>query len=389
MRLQTKYGAFGGTYVPETLMPALEQLEAGFIATKADTDFQSELAYLLKHFAGRPTPLYHAKNLSREWGCEVLLKREDLLHGGAHKTNNAIGQALLARFMGKTRLIAETGAGQHGVATAMVGAMMNMPVEIYMGELDIQRQASNVQRMRLLGAKVNSVSKGSQTLKDAINEALRDWVSNLDTTHYLLGTAAGPHPFPLIVKSLQSVIGEETYEQSLELTGRLPDVVVACIGGGSNAIGMFSRFIDEEKVALIGVEPGGSGLETDRHGAVLGAGVKGCVHGMTSMVLQDAFGQIKETHSIAAGLDYPSVGPEHAYLKELGRVTYDSALDSEALDAFHTVTRLEGIIPALESSHALAYVKKNGRSLLAGKHVVINLSGRGDKDLMEVLNHAK
>lgn len=385
MILPTRYGNFGGTFVPETLMPALEELEAGFVKAIEDNSFTSELNSLLANYAGRPTPLYFARNLSAAYGCEIYLKREDLLHGGAHKTNNAIGQALLARYIGKKRLVAETGAGQHGVATAMAGAMMSMPVDVYMGELDVERQSQNVDRMKLLGATVHPVSKGSRTLKDAINDAMRDWVSNLDDTHYVLGTAAGPHPFPTLVKHFQAIIGVEAHEQFQSQAGAAPDAVVACIGGGSNAIGIFTRFIPEKNVSLVGVEPAGDGLDSPRHGAVLSAGRTGCVHGMTSMVLQDRYGQIHETHSIAAGLDYPSVGPEHAYLREIGRVKYESATDVEALDAFRDLCRLEGIIPALESSHALAYVKNAGRETLRGKRVIINLSGRGDKDISRVI----
>lgn len=385
MKLATKYGAYGGTFVPETLIPALEELEDAFVKNRQDPTFLEELDYYLTRFAGRPTPVYHAKNLSELWGAEVYLKREDLVHGGAHKTNNAVGQALLARRMGKTRLIAETGAGQHGVATAMAGAMLGMPVEVFMGALDVERQHQNVLRMKLLGATVHPIETGSRTLKDAINEALRNWVNNLKTTHYLIGTAAGPHPFPTIVKHFQKVIGEEAHQQFLELTGELPETVVACIGGGSNAIGMFTRFLEEPSVALVGVEPAGEGVDTEKHGAVLAKGSSGCLHGMISVLLQDGDGQIRETHSIAAGLDYPSVGPEHAALRDSGQVKYDCASDVEAIQAFFDLTRAEGIIPALESSHALAYVKREAKSSLKGKKVLVNLSGRGDKDLATVL----
>lgn len=385
MKLATRYGAYGGTFVPETLIPALEELEDAFVKNRQDPTFLEELDYYLTRFAGRPTPVYHAKNLSELWGAEVYLKREDLVHGGAHKTNNAVGQALLARRMGKTRLIAETGAGQHGVATAMAGAMLGMPVEVFMGALDVERQHQNVLRMKLLGATVHPIETGSRTLKDAINEALRNWVNNLKTTHYLIGTAAGPHPFPTIVKHFQKVIGEEAHQQFLELTGELPETVVACIGGGSNAIGMFTRFLEEPSVALVGVEPAGEGVDTEKHGAVLAKGSSGCLHGMISVLLQDGDGQIRETHSIAAGLDYPSVGPEHAALRDSGQVKYDCASDAEAIQAFFDLTRAEGIIPALESSHALAYVKREAKSSLKGQKVLVNLSGRGDKDLATVL----
>lgn len=389
MKLATRYGAYGGTFVPETLIPALEELEDAFVKNRQDSTFLEELEYYLTRFAGRPTPLYHAKNISERWGVEVYLKREDLLHGGAHKTNNAVGQALLARRMGKTRLIAETGAGQHGVATAMAGAMLGMPVEVFMGAVDVERQHQNVLRMKLLGATVHPVETGSRTLKVAINEALRHWVNNLRTTHYLIGTAAGPHPFPTIVKYFQKVIGEEAHTQFKELTGELPDAVVACIGGGSNAIGIFTRFLEEPEVALVGVEPAGEGINTEKHGAVLAKGTSGCLHGMVSVLLQDGDGQIKETHSIAAGLDYPSVGPEHAALRDSGRVKYDSAGDDEAIQAFFELSRAEGIIPALESSHALAYVKREANGSLKGKKVLINLSGRGDKDLATVLGYVQ
>lgn len=389
MKLATKFGTYGGTFVPETLMPALEQLEAAFLKFGADPRCLEEFNHHLKHYAGRPTPLYYARNISQTWGAEVYLKREDLLHGGAHKTNNAIGQALLAKFMGKTRLIAETGAGQHGVACAMAGAMLGMPVEVYMGSTDVQRQHQNVQRMELLGARVQRVDIGGKTLKDAINAALRDWVSNLEDTHYLLGTAAGPHPFPTLVKFFQSIIGKEAKEQFRQMTGEQPDTVVACVGGGSNAIGVFSAFLDDEQVSLLGVEPAGKGTDSTEHGAVLQFGSDGCLHGMISKVLQDCDGQIKDTHSIAAGLDYPSVGPEHAHLSTIGRATYSSVTDAEAVETFQEVARLEGILAALESSHALAYVRNHGRGKLRGKKVLVNVSGRGDKDLERVLEYAK
>lgn len=381
------FGTYGGVYVPETLMPALEELESAFLVAKEDKGFMGELGNLFRDYAGRPTPLYYAKNLSRLWGADIFLKREDLLHGGAHKTNNALGQALLAKSMGKTRIIAETGAGQHGVACAMAGALLDMQTEIYMGEVDIARQQPNVQRMKLMGATVHPVTTGSKTLKDAINEALRDWISNLGDTHYLLGTAAGPHPFPTLVKFFQSVIGREARQQFFERYQTLPEYVIACVGGGSNAIGMFSAFIEDESVKLIGVEPAGHGISSTKHGAVLSKGKPGCLHGMKSMVLQDDDGQIIEAHSVAAGLDYPSVGPEHAYLQEIKRAKYVSVDDKEALAAFNELSRREGIIPALESSHALAYAKKLCLELKPGTRVLINLSGRGDKDLAEVLRH--
>ncbi|RTL37540.1 MAG: tryptophan synthase subunit beta [Candidatus Melainabacteria bacterium] len=381
------FGTYGGVYVPETLMPALEELESAFLVAKEDKGFMGELGNLFRDYAGRPTPLYYAKNLSRLWGADIFLKREDLLHGGAHKTNNALGQALLAKSMGKKRIIAETGAGQHGVACAMAGALLDLQTEIYMGEVDIARQQPNVQRMRLMGATVHPVTTGSKTLKDAINEALRDWISNLGDTHYLLGTAAGPHPFPTLVKFFQSIIGREARQQFFERYQTLPDYVIACVGGGSNAIGMFSAFLDDADVKLIGVEPGGHGLSSTKHGAVLSKGKPGCLHGMKSMVLQDEDGQIIEAHSVAAGLDYPSVGPEHAYLQEINRARYVSVDDKEALAAFNELSRREGIIPALESAHALAYAKKLCLELKPGSRVLINLSGRGDKDLAEVLRH--
>jgi len=366
-------------------MPALEELEAAFLKYSQDETFLAEYRHLLQHYAGRPTPLYEAKNLSKLWGCRIFLKREDLLHGGAHKTNNAIGQALLAKAMGKTRLIAETGAGQHGVATAMVGALLGMPTEIYMGEVDMARQQPNVFRMQLLGAQVHGVKTGSRTLKDAINEALRDWVSNLDTTYYLIGTAAGPHPYPTLVKFFQQIIGEEARKQIQEQAGRLPDAVLACVGGGSNAIGIFQGFRNEPGVKLIGVEPAGLGLDTEHHGAVLAKGTPGCLHGMKSLALQDADGQVRETYSISAGLDYPLVGPEHAHMQVLGEATYESATDAEALEAFKTLAETEGILPALESSHALAYGKRLAGQLSPDSIVLINLSGRGDKDLHQVM----
>lgn len=387
MKTLGKFGAYGGVYVPETLMPALEELEKAFLEVVPGAEFTGRFDHLLATYAGRPTPLYFAENLSRNWGADIFLKREDLLHGGAHKTNNALGQALLAKMMGKARIIAETGAGQHGVACAMAGALLSLKTEIYMGEVDMERQKPNVFRMRLMGAQVHPVKSGSRTLKDAINEALRDWITNIEDTHYLLGTVAGPHPFPTLVKHFQKVIGEEARAQFLSGLDRLPDYVVACVGGGSNAIGIFSGFVNDEGVKLIGVEPGGDGLDTTRHGAVLNKGTPGCLHGMKSVVMQTADGQILEAHSVAAGLDYPSVGPEHAALRDSGRATYEAATDREALDAFGEVSRTEGIIPALESSHALAFAKRLAQGEGRGKKIVVNLSGRGDKDLNEVMKH--
>lgn len=381
MRTETKFGSFGGVYAPELLIPALDELEKAYLEKALSAPFQKELSKLLKDYAGRPTPLYFAANLSRLWGANIYLKREDLLHGGAHKTNNALGQALLAKHMGKSRLIAETGAGQHGVATAMVGALFDMPVRVYMGAVDVERQFQNVLRMKMMGAEVYPVKTGGQTLKDAINDAMRDWTSNLEDTHYLLGTAAGPHPYPKMVKSFQRVIGDEILAQFQEQKGKLPDLVVACVGGGSNAIGAFTAFLEKKDVDLIGVEPAGSGIGSGKSGAVIIEGKPGCLHGMKSMVMQSEDGQIKETHSIAAGLDYPSVGPEHAYLNQTGRVKYESATDDDAVAAFQALTKHEGIIPALESSHALARASKLAAGEYRGRDIVINLSGRGDKDL--------
>ena len=367
-------------YVPQILLPALEQLDAAFVAAQGDPRFQAELDDLLKHYAGRPTPLYRCRNLCADTPTRIYLKREDLLHGGAHKTNQVLAQGLLAQRIGKRRLIAETGAGQHGVATALVGALLGMPTRIYMGAKDAARQAPNVYRMRLFGAEVVSVTNGSQSLKDAINEALRDWASSFEDTHYLLGTAAGPHPFPTMVREFQRVIGREARAQILEAE-RLPDAVVACVGGGSNAIGIFADFIDDEGVKLIGVEPAGKGIDTEQHGATLCKGSPGILHGTRSYVLQDEDGQIQEAHSISAGLDYPGVGPQHAHLKDTGRATYVAVTDAEAVDAFHQLSRHEGIIPALESAHALAHAIALAHSDAPPELLVVNLSGRGDKDL--------
>ena len=374
-----KFGEFGGQFVPEMLIPPLKELEKAYEEAKNSEEFRKELNHYLSSYAGRPTPLYYARNLSKELGAKIYLKREDLLHGGAHKINNTIGQALLAKYMGKERLIAETGAGQHGVATAIAGALFGMDVEIYMGAEDVERQKMNVFRMELLGAKVTPVKSGSQTLKDAINEALRDWVATFDTTHYLIGSVVGPHPYPTIVRDFQSVIGREAKKQILKLEGRLPDAVIACVGGGSNAIGIFHEFIKDD-VMLIGVEAAGKGIETGKHSASLCAGEKGVLHGMLSYFLQDEDGQILATHSIAAGLDYPGVGPEHAWLKEIGRVEYVSVTDEDALKAFLMLSKTEGILPALESAHALAYATEIAEELKGGI-IIVNLSGRGDKDL--------
>ncbi len=382
-----KFGEeFGGQYVPEVLMPPLKELEEAYEKFKNDEEFQKELDYYLKVYAGRPTPLYYAENLTKKvGGAKIFLKREDLLHSGAHKINNTLGQALLAKKMGKTRLIAETGAGQHGVATAIAGALFGLKTEIYMGSEDVERQKPNVFRMKLLGAEVHPVDSGSKTLKDAINEALRDWVATFETTHYLIGSVVGPHPYPIIVRDFQSVIGKETKEQMLEIEGQLPDCIVACVGGGSNAIGIFYPFV-KDKVRLIGVEAGGEGIETGKHSASLGAGKKGVLHGMLSYFLQDEDGQIATTHSIAAGLDYPGVGPEHAYLKESGRAEYVAVTDEQALKGFVELSKAEGIIPALESAHAVAYAIELAREMSKDEIVVVNLSGRGDKDLGIVMS---
>ncbi|WAM32478.1 tryptophan synthase subunit beta [Caldicellulosiruptor naganoensis] len=381
------FGRFGGMYAPETLMPALLEIEKEFVRLIEDENFKSEYEFYLKNYVGRPSPLYFAKNLSKHLGVKIYLKREDLNHTGAHKINNCIGQALLAKHMGKKRLIAETGAGQHGVATATVAALFDMECEIFMGEEDAKRQYHNVQRMKMLGSSVRVVDKGSKTLKDAINEAMRDWSETYDYTFYLFGTAAGPHPFPRIVRYFQSVIGNETKKQILEQEGRLPDYVFACVGGGSNAIGIFSAFLDEPEVKLIGVEGAGEGVNTGKTAATLCSGSVGILHGAKTYVLQDEDGQILNTHSISAGLDYPGVGPEHAYLKEIGRVEYVGIEDEKAVEAFLLLCKLEGIIPALESSHAIAEVVKRARNGMFKKDdvVVINLSGRGDKDISTIL----
>lgn len=379
------YGSFGGRFVPETLMPALEELTAAYAAVKDDPEFQNELERYLKDYVGRPTPLYFAARLTAHLGgARIYLKREDLNHTGAHKINNTIGQALLAKRMGKRRVIAETGAGQHGVATATAAALLGFECAIYMGEEDIVRQRLNVIRMQLLGAQVIPVGAGSRTLKDAMNEAIRDWVTNVRNTYYLIGSVAGPHPYPMIVRDFQAVIGRETREQVRRETGRLPDVIVACVGGGSNAMGIFYPFLNEPAVRLIGVEAAGEGLSTGRHAATLNCGRPGVLHGSLSYVLQNADGQINLAHSISAGLDYPGVGPEHAYLKETGRVTYTTATDAEALAAFELLSKTEGILPALESAHAVAEVVRLAPTLPHDAVVVVNLSGRGDKDVETV-----
>ena len=387
MKLAGYFGRYGGTFVPEILVPALEELEAAFLAARDDPAFQTELNQLLADYAGRPTPLYQCRNLAADSGSRIWLKREDLLHGGAHKTNQALGQGLLARRVGKTRLIAETGAGQHGVATALTGAVLGLETRVYMGTRDIERQKANVFRMQLMGAEVVPVAQGSCTLKDAINEALRDWSGSYETTHYLLGTVAGPHPFPLMVREFQRVIGREARAQFQERTGRLPDAVVACVGGGSNAIGIFSDFIADEAVRLIGVEAAGRGLETGLHGATLLKGRPGVLHGAFTMVLQNSEGQIEESHTISAGLDYPGVGPEHACLQEIGRARYVGCTDREALEGFRQLARAEGILPALESAHAIAIAHQLACEASGPLDILVNLSGRGDKDLETVLRH--
>ncbi len=379
------FGAYGGIFVSETLMQPLKELREAYERLRDDKDFQKEFDDDLRQYVGRPSPLYLAKRLTQNWGgAKIYLKREDLNHTGAHKINNTIGQALLARHMGKKRVIAETGAGQHGVATATVAARFGMQCVVYMGSEDIKRQAINVFRMKLLGAEVVPVESGSKTLKDALNEAMRDWVTNVENTFYIIGTVAGPHPYPMLVRDFQSVIGREARAQCLAQTGRLPDALVACVGGGSNAIGLFHPFLTDESVKMYGVEAGGDGIETGRHAAPLSAGRPGVLHGNRTYLMEDADGQIIETHSVSAGLDYPGVGPEHAWLKDLGRVNYVSVTDTEALAAFRTLTQTEGIMPALESSHAVAYVQKLAPTLRPDQSIVINLSGRGDKDILTI-----
>jgi len=383
MTLEKRYGTYGGQYVSETLMAALLELEEAYEKIGNDRTFAADLATLQKEYAGRETPLTFCPNASKELGCRIYLKREDLVHGGSHKLNNTLGQALLAKRMGKKRLIAETGAGQHGVATAIIGAAFGIPVEVYMGEVDTKRQALNVFRMELMGAKVIPVTSGTRTLKDATNEALRDWAANVKDTYYLIGSVVGPHPYPRIVRDFQAVIGRETREQVRNKEGRLPDTIVACVGGGSNAMGIFYPFVNDD-VELIGIEAGGKGIGSGEHSATLCAGEPGVLHGAFSYLLQDADGQVQPTHSISAGLDYPGVGPEHAMLKDSGRVTYAAADDADVLDAFRFLSRTEGIIPALESAHAVAYVMTNRDRFERNDIVVINLSGRGDKDVAEV-----
>jgi len=383
------FGKFGGMYVPEILVPALRQLESAFLEAQNDPAFTLEFETLLKEYAGRETPLYRCRNVTAGTKATIYLKREDLLHGGAHKTNQVIGQALLAKRMGKTRLIAETGAGQHGVATALAGALFKMKTRVYMGTKDMERQALNVFRMRLMGAEVVGVETGSKSLKDAVNEALRDWSASYADTHYLLGTAAGAHPFPTIVREFQRVIGREAKRQILQAEGRLPDAAIACVGGGSNAIGLFADFIEEPSVKLIGVEPAGHGLHTQKHGATIEMGRPGILHGSYSYVLQDENGQIQESHSISAGLDYPGVGAEHSFLHSTGRAEYVAATDREALDAFALLSREEGIIPALESSHAFAHAMKTARAAKEPALLLVNLSGRGDKDIDQVMPYFK
>jgi len=376
------FGMFGGRYVPETLMPILLELEKSYEKYRFDKDFWEEVNYYLKEYVGRPNPLYEAKNISEELGCKVYLKREDLNHTGAHKVNNVIAQGLLAKKLGKTKVIAETGAGQHGVATATICALMGLECTVFMGAKDVERQELNVFRMKLLGAKVVAVESGSRSLKDAMNDAIRFWVTNARDTFYIIGTVAGPHPYPMMVRDFQAIIGWETRQQILEKENRLPDKVIACIGGGSNAIGMFSHFLEDEEVECIGIEAGGHGIETDMHGCSLKKGKPGVLHGQCSYLLQDEDGQVQEAHSISAGLDYPGIGPEHSFHNDLGTVTYDNITDEEAMDAFVWLSRKEGIIPAFESSHAIAYLKK-AKEELQGKIVVVNLSGRGDKDMVQ------
>ncbi|WP_309493422.1 tryptophan synthase subunit beta [Candidatus Hecatella orcuttiae] len=376
-----KFGRYGGIFAPEILMPALEELHEAFLRHHRDPGFQGELGRYLRDYAGRPTPLYYAQRLSWRLGCKVYLKREDLTHGGAHKLNNTLGQALLALRMGKKRLIAETGAGQHGLATAMAGAVLGLKTEVYMGEEDVERQRHNVYRMELLGAEVHPVKSGSRTLKDAINEAFRDWIAHVGDTHYVVGSVVGPHPYPLLVREFQRVIGKEIRQQVLEKEGRLPSLLVACIGGGSNALGAFYDFLEDPSVQLHGVEAGGQGLRTGRHSASLAAGSLGVLHGAYTRILQDEYGQIETSHSISAGLDYPGVGPELAFLQETGRLKVYTATDAEAVEAFHMLAKLEGILPALEPCHALAHLAKISRRLPPDSIVVLNLSGRGDKDL--------
>ena len=384
---QGRFGAYGGVYVAETLVPALEELAQQYELIKENKEFKSEVQNDLEKFVGRPSPLYFAKRWSKQLGgAKIYLKREDLNHTGAHKINNTVGQILLAKRMGKTRIIAETGAGHHGVATATVAARHGMKCVVYMGEEDIKRQSLNVYRIKILGAEVISVNSGSKTLKDAMNEAMRDWVTNVDDTYYIIGSVAGPHPYPQIVRDFNSVVGKEVLVQSKEEIGKMPDLLVACVGGGSNAMGLFYPFLEISTTDLVGVEAGGLGLDTGKHAAPLNAGSEGVLHGMRTYLMQDDKGQIQDTHSIAAGLDYPGVGPEHAWLKDIGRANYTTANDQEALDAFKELTLVEGIMPALETAHALAYVKKKAPSMDSEQVIVVNVSGRGDKDINTVAN---
>lgn len=379
------FGPYGGVFIAETLMEPINELREAYEKYMTDPEFIAELDADLQHYVGRPSPIYHAERLSRELGgAQIYLKREDLNHTGAHKVNNTIGQALLAKRMGKTRIIAETGAGQHGVASATVAARLGLECVVYMGEVDIARQEANVYRMKLLGAEVKSVSSGSKTLKDALNEAMRDWVTNVDDTFYIIGTVAGPHPYPAMVRDFQAIIGREARQQMQDMTGRLPDALVACVGGGSNAIGLFYPFLEDQGVDIYGVEAAGDGLETGNHAAPLCAGKPGVLHGNRTYLMESSDGQIIETHSISAGLDYPGVGPEHAWLKDVGRANYVAVTDDEALEAFHRLTRTEGIIPALESSHAIAQAMKMAPSMSKDRTLLVNLSGRGDKDMHTV-----
>ena len=388
--LNGRFGKYGGKYVPETLIPALIDLESGYEKYKRDRQFQTQLRYYLTKYAGRPTPLYFAKNLTEfVGGAKIFLKREDLLHGGAHKINNTLGQGLLAKMMHKKRIIAETGAGQHGVGTALASAVLGLKSEIYMGSKDIKRQKLNVFRMNLLGAKVHSVNSGTQTLKDAINESLRDWITNVQNTYYLIGSVVGPHPYPMMVRDFQSIIGYEIKKQMRDLSNGLPDSIISCVGGGSNAIGSFYPFIDNSDVSLYGVEAGGHGPKSNKHAASLSAGSEGILHGMYTYLLQDKYGQVSDTHSISAGLDYPAVGPEHAFLKELKRARYVNCTDEDAVEAFLLLSKLEGLIPALEPCHAISFAMKIAKKMDKHETIVVTLSGRGDKDVEVVLGYLK
>jgi tryptophan synthase beta chain len=385
-----KYGRYGGKYIPETLIPAINELEDAYVKIRNNPKFRRELNYYLQNYAGRPTPLYFAANLTDYVaGAKIYLKREDLLHGGAHKTNNCLGQCLLAKKMGKKRIIAETGAGQHGVGTAMAAAVLGLKAEIYMGSIDIERQKLNLFRMELLGAKVHSVNSGTKTLKDAINEALRDWITNVKDTYYLIGSVVGPHPYPMIVRDFQSVIGEEIKSQLKNISTKSPDALVCCVGGGSNAMGTFFPFLDDDTVSLYGVEAGGLGIRTGKHSATLKVGSEGILHGMRTYLLQDEYGQINDTHSISAGLDYPGVGPQHVHLKNIKRAEYVTCNDNDALDAFFKLSRLEGIIPALESCHAVSYAMKLAKKMRTDQNIIVTLSGRGDKDIDQVIKFRK